>query len=296
MTTAAPVLTASMAPPAPKGRFTLSDGVRKALFYLLLLLMVVVFITPYLFALMAAFKPLSEVTTDKAWQLPHHFTWTNFSDIFSKYDFGNYLLNTVIVTVILTIGQVTFSLMGAYAFARLKFPGREMLFWIYLAMLMVPNVVTMIPLYVIMSRIGLINTYWAIFLPYVLGTPYAVFLMRQYLLTIPGEVIEAARLDGCSDLKILWKVVVPMSRPIIITATLLAVVFSWNNFLWPLIATDSNSLQVLTVGIANFNSNFTAQWNLVLAGSFIALIPMVLLFAFFQKYIVRSVNLSGASR
>jgi multiple sugar transport system permease protein len=269
---------------------------RKVLFYLLLLAMVVVFITPYLFALMAAFKPLSEVTTDKAWQLPTHFTWTNFSDIFSKYDFGNYLVNTIIVTVILTIGQVTFSLMGAYAFARLKFPGRDALFWVYLAMLMVPNVVTMIPLYVIMSKTGLINTYWAIFLPYVLGTPYAVFLMRQYLLTIPGEVIEAARLDGCSDLKILRRVIVPMSRPIIITATLLAVVFSWNNFLWPLIATDSNSLQVLTVGIANFNSNFTAQWNLVLAGSFIALIPMVLLFAFFQKYIVRSVNLSGASR
>jgi multiple sugar transport system permease protein len=294
--TAAPVRIARRAPSAPQNEVTLGTGLRKFLFYLLLLAMVVVFITPYLFALMAAFKPLSEVTTDKAWQLPTHFTWTNFSDIFSKYDFGNYLVNTVIVTVILTIGQVTFSLMGAYAFARLKFPGREALFWVYLAMLMVPNVVTMIPLYVIMSKTGLINTYWAIFLPYVLGTPYAVFLMRQYLLTIPGEVIEAARLDGCSDLKILRKVIVPMSRPIIITATLLAVVFSWNNFLWPLIATDSNSLQVLTVGIANFNSNFTAQWNLVLAGSFVALIPMVLLFAFFQKDIVRSVNLSGASR
>jgi multiple sugar transport system permease protein len=297
MTTVAPSVGAGVAPTSGQGRrLTVGGGVQKSVYYVLLLAMVVVFITPYLFALMAAFKPLSEVTTDKAWQLPSHFTWTNFSDIFSKYDFGNYLVNTVIVTVILTIGQVTFSLMGAYAFARLQFPGREALFWTYLAMLMVPNVVTMIPLYVIMSRTGLINTYWAIFLPYVLGTPYAVFLMRQYLLTIPGEVIEAARLDGCSDLKILWKVVVPMSRPIIITATLLAVVFSWNNFLWPLIATDSNSLQVLTVGIANFNSNFTAQWNLVLAGSFVALIPMVLLFAFFQKYIVRSVNLSGASR
>jgi multiple sugar transport system permease protein len=297
MTTVAPSVGAGIAPTSGQGRrLTVGGGVQKSIYYVLLLAMVVVFITPYLFALMAAFKPLAEVTTDKAWQLPSHFTWTNFSDIFSKYDFGDYLVNTVIVTVILTIGQVTFSLMGAYAFARLQFPGREALFWTYLAMLMVPNVVTMIPLYVIMSRTGLINTYWAIFLPYVLGTPYAVFLMRQYLLTIPGEVIEAARLDGCSDLKILWKVVVPRSRPIIITATLLAVVFSWNNFLWPLIATDSNSLQVLTVGIANFNSNFTAQWNLVLAGSFVALIPMVLLFAFFQKYIVRSVNLSGASR
>jgi multiple sugar transport system permease protein len=295
-TSTAPVTIASSPGPRTERRLTLGIASKKAILTVLLLAMVVVFITPYIFALMASFKPLSEVTTDRAWQLPSHFTWTNFSNIFSKYDFGNYLLNTVIVTVILTIGQVTFSLMGAYAFARLRFPGREALFWAYLAMLMVPNVVTMIPLYVIMSKIGLINTYWAIFLPYVLGTPYAVFLMRQYLLTIPGEVIEAARIDGCSDLKILWKLIVPMARPVIITATLLAVVFSWNNFLWPLIATDSNSLQVLTVGIANFNSNFTAQWNLVLAGSFVALIPMVILFALFQKHIVNSVNLSGANR
>ncbi|MCU1527619.1 MAG: hypothetical protein JWP75_1382, partial [Frondihabitans sp.] len=140
------------------------------------------------------------------------------------------------------------------------------------------------------------DTYWALFLPYVFGTPYTVFLMRQYLQSIPSEVIEAARLDGCSELSILRRVVVPMSRPIIMTATIIAVIFSWNNFLWPLIATSSNDLQVLSVGVANFNSNFAAQWNLVLAGSLVALIPMVILFVIFQKHIVNSVNLSGASR
>lgn len=271
-------------------------GIGKILYAAVLLAMVIVFITPYLFGLMASFKPLAEINSQRAWQPPNHWILSNFTDIFTKYAFGTYLLNTVIVTVILTVGQVTFSLLAAYAFARLKFPGRDALFWVYLSMLMVPNVVTMIPLYVMMSKAGLINTYWAIFLPYVLGTPYAIFLMRQYLLTIPGEVVEAARIDGCSDLKILRTIIVPIARPVIITATLLAVVFSWNNFLWPLIATDSNSLQVLTVGIANFNSNFISQWNLVLAGSFVALIPMVVLFALFQKHIVNSVNLSGANR
>jgi multiple sugar transport system permease protein len=269
---------------------------RRTVYYLLLVAIVLIFITPYIFALMASFKPLSEINSSRAWQLPRNFTFDNFKTIFTQYDFGRFLLNTAAVTVILTAGQVTFSLMGAYAFARMRFPGRDALFWGYLAMLMVPNVVTMIPLYVMMSKAGLINTYWAIFLPYVLGTPYTVFLMRQYLLTIPGEIIEAARLDGCSELRILRRVIVPMSRPVIITATIIAVIFSWNNFLWPLIATDSNDRQVLTVGIANFNSNFTSQWNLVLAGSLIALIPMVIMFVFFQKHIVNSVNLSGASR
>lgn len=269
---------------------------RKALYYLLLIVIALIFITPYIFAVMASFKPLSEINTDRAWNPPSHFTLDNFRTIFSEYHFGTYLINTAGVTLIMTLGQVTFSLMGAYAFARMQFPGREALFWGYLMMLMVPNVVTMIPLYVMMSKAGMVNTYWALFLPYFFGTPYAVFLMRQYLLSIPGEIIEAARLDGCSELSILWRVIVPLSRPIIVTATIIAVIFSWNNFLWPLIATDSNNLQVLTVGIANFNSNFASQWNLVLAGSLVALIPMVIMFVAFQKHIINSVNLAGASR
>ncbi len=198
--------------------------------------------------------------------------------------------------MILTAGQVTFSMMGAYAFARMEFPGRDSLFWMYLATLMVPNVVTMVPLYVMFAHSGLLNTYWAIFLPYVLGTPAAVFLMRQYFMTIPKEVMEAARLDGCSESRILWRIVVPISRPIIITATLLAFVFGWNNFLWPLIVTNSNHLNVLTVGMANFNSNFSVQWNLILAASLVSLIPMVILFSIFQKYIVRSISLTGINR
>ncbi|RKR76483.1 carbohydrate ABC transporter permease [Frondihabitans australicus] len=277
-------------------RPTAGRGVRRVLYVIVLLAIAAIFITPYLFSVMAAFKPLSEIQGDRAWDLPSHFTLDNFVTIFTQYDFGGYLLNTAMVTIIITVGQVVFSLLGAYAFARIQFPGRDAIFWGYLSMLMVPNVVTMIPLYVMMSRVGLTDTYWALFLPYVFGTPYTIFLMRQYIQSIPSEVIEAARLDGCSELGVLRRVVVPISRPIIMTATIIAVIFSWNNFLWPLIATSSNGLQVLSVGVANFNSNFAAQWNLVLAGSLVALIPMVILFVLFQKHIVNSVNLSGASR
>jgi multiple sugar transport system permease protein len=277
-------------------RPVLGKGIRLAVFYLLLLVILLVFITPYLFSAFAAFKTLPEILAQSPARPPMHPTLDNFKTIFTQYDFGRYLLNTLLVTVILTAGQVLFSMLGAFAFARMEFPGREGLFWMYLATLMVPNVVTMVPLYVMFAHSGLLNTYWAIFLPYVLGVPASVFLMRQYFMTIPKEVMEAARLDGCSESRILWRIVVPISRPIIITATLLAVVFGWNNFLWPLIVTNSNSLQVLSVATANFNSNFGVQWNLILAASLVALIPMVILFAIFQKYIVRSISLTGINR
>ena len=293
-TTAVPAATATAATMERTSR--LGKSVRITLFYLLLLIIALVFITPYLFSVFAAFKPLSAILSQSPWRPPTPPTLANFRTIFTQYDFLRYLGNTLLVTVILTAGQVTFSMMGAYAFARMEFPGRDGLFWMYLATLMVPNVVTMVPLYVLFAHSGLLNTYWAIFLPYVLGVPYAVFLMRQYFMTIPKEVMEAARLDGCSEMRILWRIVVPISRPIIITATLLAFVFGWNNFLWPLIVTNSNSLQVLTVANANFYSNFGVQWNLVLAGSLVALIPMVILFAVFQKHIVNSISLTGINR
>ena len=271
-------------------------GLQLSGYYLVLLIIVIVFITPYLFSLFAAFKPLGDILAQSPARPPTSPTWANFKEIFTQDDFGRYLANTLLITVILTAGQVIFSMMGAYAFARMEFPGRNTLFWVYLATLMVPNVVTLVPLYVMFAKAGLLNTYWAIFLPYTLGVPQAVFLMRQNFMTIPKEVMEAARLDGCSESRILWRIVVPISKPIIITATLLAFVFGWNNFLWPLIVTNSNSLNVLSVGTANLNSNFADQWNLVLAASLVALIPMVILFAIFQKQIVRSISLTGINR
>src|SRR6266567_1986207 len=181
----------------------LGKGIRLAVFYLLLLVILLVFITPYLFSAFAAFKTLPDILAQSPARPPMNPTLDNFKTIFTQDNFGRYLLNTLLVTVILTTGQVIFSMMGAYAFARMEFPGRDGLFWMYLATLMVPNVVTLVPLYVMFAHSGLLNTYWAIFLPYVLGVPQAVFLMRQYFMTIPKEVMEAARLDGCSESRIL---------------------------------------------------------------------------------------------
>ena len=269
---------------------------RYALFYLCLALIAVVFVAPYVLAFFGALKPASAIYGGSPWTLPRSFYTGNFRAVLFTDDFVRYLGNTALVTSALTVGQVGFGVLAAYAFARLQFPGRDALFSVYLATLMVPNVVTLVPLYTIMRELHLTNTYWAIFLPYTLGTPYTIFLMRQYFMSLPADIFAAARVDGASEWRILTSLVIPMGRPIIVTATLIAFVFGWNNFLWPLIVTDTNSQQVLTVGISALQSAFSEQWNLVLAASLVALVPLLVIFALFQKQIVRSIQLSGVNR
>jgi multiple sugar transport system permease protein len=271
-------------------------ALRYVVFYLCLTLIAVVFVAPYVLAFFGAFKPASDLYSSSPWAPPHSFYTGNFRTILFSDGFLRYLGNTAMVTAVLTIGQVSFGVLAAYAFARLEFPGRDGLFAVYLATLMVPNVVTIVPLYTMVREFHLTNTYWAIFLPYTLGVPYTIFLMRQYFKSLPSDVFAAARVDGASEWRILTRLIVPMGRPIIITATLIAFVFGWNNFLWPLIVTDSNSKQVLTVSIAALQSAISQQWNLVLAASLVALVPLLVIFAVFQKQIVRSIQLSGVNR
>jgi multiple sugar transport system permease protein len=269
---------------------------RYALFYLCLTLIAVVFVAPYLLAFFGALKPATVVYGSAPWTPPRSLYTGNFTTILFTDDFVRYLGNTALVTIVLTAGQVGFGVLAAYAFARLRFPGRDGLFSLYLATLMIPGIVTLVPLYTMFREVHLTNTYWAIFLPYVLGSPYTIFLMRQYFMSLPAEIFAAARVDGASEWRILVSLVIPMGRPIIITATLIAFIFGWNNFLWPLIITDSNSRQVLTVSIAALQSAFSEQWNLVLAASLVSLVPLLVIFALFQKQIVRSIQLSGVNR
>ena len=241
----------------------------------------IVFITPYLFALFASFKPLGDILTQSPARPPTSPDLANFKQIFTQDDFGEYLANTLLVTVILTAGQVTFSMMGAYAFARMEFPGRNTLFWVYLATLMVPNVVTLVPLYVMVSpRPACSTPTGRSSCPTRCGVPQVVFLMRQNFMTDPeggagggpaGRLFGGAASCGGSWYR--------SPSPIIITATLLA--FRVRLEQLP-VAADRDQLELAQRGCrwgtANLNSNFADQWNLVLAASLVALIPMVILF------------------
>jgi multiple sugar transport system permease protein len=261
--------------------------------YIILVLGVIISLFPYFLALLTALKPPDQIFSSSAWSLPNPVTFQNFIDVVVKYNFLSFIGHTLLYAVILTLGQIIFSTLAAYAFARMEFPGREQIFWLYLATLMVPAIVTLIPLFLILKTLDLVNTWPGLVLPYVLGTPFGIFLMRQFFLTIPKDLENAARIDGAGTMQILFQVILPLSRPILATLAVITFVQAWNTFLWPLIVTDSDNLRVLTVGIAAFQSNYGTQWNLMMAAGFIALGPLLILFFLFQKHIVRSIHLSG---
>jgi multiple sugar transport system permease protein len=206
---------------------------------------------------------------------------------------GRALMVTALMTAIITLGQLTFSVLAAYAFARLEFRGRDGLFWLYVATLMVPGTVTVVPLYLMMAEMGLRNTFWALVLPFLFGSPYAIFLLREYFRSIPDDLLNAAKLDGANTLDVIVHVVLPSSKPILATLTLITVVSQWNSFMWPLVITSGERWRVLTVATAGLQSQYNAQWTLVMAATTVAILPLVVLFAMFQRHIVRSIVVTG---
>ncbi|ONI78114.1 sugar ABC transporter permease [Actinosynnema sp. ALI-1.44] len=247
---------------------------------------------PYWLIVSTALKPRGELFEAAPWAPPAAPTLENLGALLGS-DFAQSILNTFIFVTVLTVGQLIFTTLAAYAFARLDFRGRNALFWLYLATLMVPNVVTLIPLFLIMRELDLVNSWYGLVAPYVFGTPYGIFLMRQFFRSIPREIEEAARVDGAGHLTILWRIILPLSRPILATLAIVTVISSWNNFLWPLIITSSADTRVITVAIAALRSEIGIDYTRMMAGSLLTLLPMLLVFVFFQRYIVRSVALTG---
>jgi multiple sugar transport system permease protein len=261
--------------------------------YVILLVGVVISLFPYFLALFTSLKPSNQIFSSSAWSLPHPATLQNYATILTQGSFPVYIWHTFVFAAILTIGQLIFSTLAAYAFARMEFPGREQIFWLYLATMMVPTIVTLIPLFLLLRTFSLVNTWIGLVLPFVLGTPFGIFLMRQFFLTIPKDLENAARIDGAGTWQVMSQIILPLSRPIMATLAVITFVQAWNNFLWPLIITDTDNLRVLTAGIAAFQSNYGTQWNLMMAATFVALGPLLILFFLFQRQIVRSIHLSG---
>jgi multiple sugar transport system permease protein len=261
--------------------------------YLLLAIGGLVSIAPYLMTLNAAFKPRSTLLSTQAWTPAVPATWSNFTQLWHQYDMSGFIVHTTIVAGAITIGQLVFTTMAAYAFARLDFPGREPLFWGFIAMMMVPQIVTLIPLFLIMSHLQLIDTYRALILPYVFGTPYGIFLVRQYFQTIPADLEAAARIDGAGTWGILRRIMLPLSKPILATLATITFVNTWNSLLWPLMATSSERDEVVTVGVAALQGQFASELHILLPAAAVALLPLVAIFLLFQRHIVRSIALTG---
>jgi multiple sugar transport system permease protein len=260
--------------------------------YLLLGIGAVITLAPFVFSVLTSFTSARQFATGTPLQLPNPPTLANYTGL-ADAGFGRVITVTALMTAVIVLGQLTFSVLAAYAFARLQFRGRDVLFWVYIATLMVPPTVTIVPLYLMMAQAGLRNTFWALVLPFVFGSPYAIFLLRGYFRTIPADLINAARLDGANTLDVLVHVVIPASRPILVTLTLITVVSQWNNFMWPLVITSGPKWRVLTVATAGLQSQYNAQWTLVMAATTVAIVPLIVVFVVFQRHIVRSIVVTG---
>ena len=260
--------------------------------YALLSLGALITLDPFGLGLLTSFTPARQFATGTPLAWPHPPTLDNFHDL-GDAGFGRAAAVTTLMTAVIVVGQLSFSVLAAYAFARLDFPGRDALFWVYVATLMVPATVTVVPLYLMMAQLGLRNTFWALVLPFLFGSPYAIFLLRQYFRGVPDDLVNAARLDGANTLDVIVHVMLPASRPILVTLGLITVVSQWNNFMWPLVITSGDKWRVLTVATAALQSRYNAQWTLVMAATTVAMVPLIVLFVVFQRRIVQSIVVTG---
>jgi sn-glycerol 3-phosphate transport system permease protein len=261
--------------------------------YAACLLAVLIIGTPVYWTVVAAFKTSREIYAPQPSWIPRDPTLANFPAAWNAAPFGRYYVNSIITTLLGSGAEVWFALSSAYALAFLRFPRKEWLFILLLAALMVPEEITIIPNYLTVARLGWINTYQGIVVPGA-SIAFGTFLLRQYFLTLPTEVLDAAKVDGAGHLRTLFSVVLPLALPAVVTMALLSVVAKWNEFLWPLIVTNTKEMRTLPIGVSwLLDQEGTTQWGVVLAGTLFVIIPMVLVFLWAQRYVVDGIA-SGA--
>lgn len=259
-----------------------------ALFLLLPGLAWVLMPTVWMFS--AAFSTLEQVLRFPPDLIPSPWVWTNFYEGFAFLPFGRYFLNSTFIAVTRVIGQIIAASLAGYAFARLRAPGREILFILVLSTLMLPYTVTMIPQFLIFKNLGWINTYYPLIIPHFDGGAFFIFLFRQFFRGVPEEIFEAARLDGCSYFGIYWRILLPLSLPVIAASAILIFQNSWQDLVQPLIYLNSNDKYTIPLGLATFRSSYgSSPWNLIMAVSIGAALPPVLLFFFGQRFLLTGI-------
>jgi multiple sugar transport system permease protein len=253
----------------------------------------VLVVIPFVWMVLSSFKPEAEVRAVPPTWWPETLTTENYTQLFSQLDFPTYFANSAIVAVTVAGGNMVFCSMLGYALAKLAFPGKKIVFALVLGTLMVPGVVTFIPLFVLTTNIGLSNSLPGMILPFLAG-PFGVFLMRQYVLTIPDELIQAARVDGAGELRIFFSIVLPLCGPAVATLGVLTFLTSWNNFLWPLVVASSEDKYTLPVALALYSVGQNAtQYGLLLAGSVVVVLPVLAVFLVLQRRIMQGIAMTG---
>jgi multiple sugar transport system permease protein len=264
----------------------------KTIIYLLLILLAALTLLPFFWMLSASFKLDKDVFRFPIEWIPANPQWSNYAKIWIQIPFLTFFANTAKLTVIITALQVATSSFAAYAFAKLQFRGRDFLFLAYIASIAIPWQVYMIPQFIMMRNLSLVDSHWSLILLQAF-TAFGVFLLRQFFISIPNELIEAARIDGLSEYGIYFRIMLPLSKPALATLTIFTAVFVWNDFMGPLIYLNSESLKTIQLGLRMFIQQYSAEYSLIMAASLISLIPIVILFLAFQRFFVEGIASTG---
>jgi len=264
---------------------------RAVLVYTALLAIAWCWLFPIAWAVSGSLKSGGEISEPILF--PAHPRWSNYTEVFTLMPFWRMFFNTVFYAGCITAGQVFFCSLAGYAFARLRFRGRDTLFVLYLGTLMVPLTVTVIPQFIIMRVLGWVDTPWAMIVPGLFGGAFGTYLMRQFFSTLPTDLEEAETLDGCSPWQIYWRVLLPHARPAVTVLAVLTWVNVWNDFLWPLLMIQRNSLATLTLGLVRMRGEYVARWPLIMAMSMLIMLPLVIIYAIAQRSFVRGIAVTG---
>jgi len=263
--------------------------------HIVLIAIAALFVVPFLWLVVTSLKPLNQVFTDPPQWIPQPVMWQNYVEALTSpgFPFVQLLSNTLYYAGLSTIGVTFSSAMVAYAFARMEFWGRDLLFAITLATMMIPSIVTLIPTYILFRKIGWVGTYAPLIVPYFLGGAFNIFLLRQFMMTIPWDLSDAAYVDGAGDFMILWKIMFPLIKPALLVVALFHFLFAWNDFLGPLIYLDNPSKYPLVLGLYAFQTRHGVQWNLMMAASLAVTFPLLVLFFAAQRYFIEGITLTG---
>ncbi|MGM7721666.1 carbohydrate ABC transporter permease [Metabacillus sp. Hm71] len=261
--------------------------------YTLLILFSILFILPFVWLISTSLKHEAQAITYPPTIIPTDFDWANYQEVFQVVDFLRFYWNTIFITFFTVIGTILSSAIVGYAFARINGKGRNFWFVILLSTMMLPQQVTMIPQYIIFSKLDWVNTFLPLIVPAFLGNAFFIFLLRQFFKTIPRELEESAILDGCNTFGVFWRIVLPLSKPALITVAILSFMWTWNDFMNPLIYLNDPNKYTLALGIQMFNGQLNMLWGPMMAASTLVILPLILLFFFAQKHFIEGIALSG---
>lgn len=268
----------------------------KFISYILLIGVSIVLLAPLFWMVFTSLKPMEEIVRFPPSFFPETLQWSNYTETIAAFPFFKYARNTLLITFFVVLGNVVSNSFIAYGFAKISFPGKNILFSLVLATMMIPGFVTMIPQYILFTRIGWVGTYLPLIVPSFFGSAFNIFLMRQFYLSINDELIEAAQIDGANHLHIWSHLMVPLTKPALITIGITSFNGAWNDFLGPLLYIHDEEMYTLQIGLQTFQNQSTTQWNYLMAGATLVMIPTVLLFFFAQKYFIQGMDLTGGTK